>query len=115
MLKQIDELKPIIKGRTRFFIVKSFDIESINQSIVHGVWSTSPGPTKKLTNAFNSSDNVILIFSVNESRSFQGFALMDSEPDPGLKNDLFVSDEASPIQFADNFKVKWILQCNQAF
>ena len=34
---------------------------------------------------------------------------MDSEPDPGLKNDLFVSDEASPIQFADNFKVKWIL------
>lgn len=25
VLKQIDELKPIIKGRTRFFIVKSFN------------------------------------------------------------------------------------------
>jgi hypothetical protein len=112
VLKQIDELKPIIKGRTRFFIVKSFNQESIDQSIGHGVWSTSPGPTKKLTNAFNNSDNVILIFSVNESRSFQGFALMDSEPDPALKNELFVSDEASPIQFADNFRVRWILQCN---
>lgn len=55
---------------------------------------------------------MILIFSVNESRHFQGFALMDSEPDPALKNELFVTDDASPIQFADNFRVRWILQCN---
>ena len=73
------------------------------------MWSTSPGPTKKLTSAFQNSDNVILIFSVNESRSFYGFAMMESEPDPNLMKDLFVSDEASPIQFADNFRVKWIL------
>ena len=76
---------PIIIGRTRFFIVKSFDYDSIQISIEHGVWSTSAGPTKKLTNAFRSSDNVILIFSVNESRSFQGFAIMESEPNPDLK------------------------------
>jgi hypothetical protein len=35
--------------------------------------------------------------------------MMESEPDPNLMKDLFVSDEASPIQFADNFRVKWIL------
>jgi hypothetical protein len=56
---------------------------------VHGVWSTSAGPTKKLTNAFKLADHVILIFSVNESRSFQGFAIMESEPDPKLKLDVF--------------------------
>ncbi len=73
------------------------------------MWSTSAGPTKKLTNAFKNSDHVVLIFSVNESRSFQGFALMESEPNPELKQDLFLSNEESPIQFADNFKVRWIV------
>lgn len=87
-------------------------MDSIQLSIEHGVWATSAGPTKKLTNAFRSSDHVVLIFSVNESRSFQGFALMESEPDPYLKPELFTSDESSPIQFADNFKVRWIVTCN---
>lgn len=40
---------------------------------------------------------------------------MESEPDPELKKDLFTSDEASPIQFADNFRIRWIVQCNQPF
>ena len=40
---------------------------------------------------------------------------MESEPDPSFKADFFTSDEASPIQFADNFKVRWIVQCNQMF
>jgi YT521-B-like domain len=115
VLKQIEELRPIIRGRTRFFIVKSFNLDSIYLSMQTGVWATSPGPTKKLTNAFKNCDHVILIFSVNESRSFQGFAMMESEPDPNLRADLFTSDEASPIQFADNFKVRWIVQCNQPF
>ena len=113
--KDIELTMPIIRGRTRFFIVKSFNYDNILISMQHGVWSTSPGPTKKLTNAFKNSDHVILIFSVNESRSFQGFAVMENEPDPNLKEDLFITDEASPIQFADNFKVRWIIQCNQPF
>jgi YT521-B-like domain len=61
------------------------------------VWATSAGPTKKLTNAFKSADYVFLIFSVNESRSFQGFALMESEPDPNYKPEYFMSTEDSPI------------------
>ena len=66
----IDSTRAILKGRTRFFVVKSFNYDSIQLSIDHSVWSTSSGPTKKLSNAYKSADNVILIFSVNESRSF---------------------------------------------
>lgn len=40
---------------------------------------------------------------------------MESEPDPELKQELFVSNEDSPIQFADNFKVRWVVQCNLLF
>mmetsp|Transcript_11655 Transcript_11655/g.11580 ORF Transcript_11655/g.11580 Transcript_11655/m.11580 type:complete len:107 (+) Transcript_11655:84-404(+) len=78
----IENTRHILKGRIRFFIIKSFNFESVKTSIKHEVWSTSAGPTKKLTNAFKSSDYVVLIFSVNESRSFQGFGLMVGEPDP---------------------------------
>lgn len=40
---------------------------------------------------------------------------MESEPDPEIKKELFLSDEASPIQFADNFRIRWIVHCNQMF
>ena len=40
---------------------------------------------------------------------------MQSEPDPNYMPEFFVTTEESPIQFADNFKVRWIIQCNQMF
>ncbi|CDW72390.1 cleavage and polyadenylation specificity factor cpsf30-like [Stylonychia lemnae] len=111
----IENTKPIMKGRTRFFVVKSFNTESLLVSQKFQVWATSAGPTKKLTNAFKTSDHVVLIFSVNESRSFQGFALMESEPDPSYLSDYFKSDQESPIQYAGNFKVRWVVQGDYQF
>ena len=67
---EINNTKFILRGRTRFFIIKSFEMDSILTSIEHEVWSTTQGPTTKLQKAFKTSDNVVLIFSVNESRSF---------------------------------------------
>lgn len=40
---------------------------------------------------------------------------MESEPDPEFKQDCFVSDQNSLIQFADNFKVRWIVTCEYPF
>lgn len=40
---------------------------------------------------------------------------MESEPDPDYKKELFVNDNNSPIQFADNFKVKWVMTCDFPF
>lgn len=67
-------------------------MESIKNSIENEVWSTSAGPTKKLMNAFRTVDNVILIFSVNESRCFQGFAVILGDPDPNYKKEFFTND-----------------------
>ena len=44
------------------------------------MWATSKLNTKKLTHAFHNSEMVVLIFSLNESRHFQGFAEMLSLP-----------------------------------
>lgn len=40
---------------------------------------------------------------------------MESEPDPNYENEYFVNDNSSQIQFADNFKVKWIISCDFPF
>jgi hypothetical protein len=72
--------KKIFPGKTRFFIIKSNCTQSLIDSLKYGLWRTTNGPKKKLVNAFHLVDNVILIFSINESGGFQGIARMESEP-----------------------------------
>ena len=85
----MNQCKNVFKGRARFFIVKSNCLENITNSMEHGVWATTHGPTKKLVHAFRTVENVILIFSLTESSSFQGVARMETEPDSKLKPHIF--------------------------
>lgn len=59
---------------TRFFVIKSNNVENVVLSKAKGVWSTLPQNEAKLNQAFQESRNVLLIFSVKESGKFQGFA-----------------------------------------
>ena len=66
--------------------MKSIDLESVQLSIEHGVWSTTYGPTRKLEEALSRKHcNNYLIFSVNESGGYQGFARLSGRSDPKLK------------------------------
>mmetsp|Transcript_60168 Transcript_60168/g.82688 ORF Transcript_60168/g.82688 Transcript_60168/m.82688 type:complete len:86 (+) Transcript_60168:414-671(+) len=76
-------------GTVKYFVLKSFSLESVLLSIKHNVWSTSLGPTEKLVDAFRRVDNVILFFSVNESGGFQGYARMMANPCASYKPGLF--------------------------
>ena len=55
----------------RYFIVKSCNRENLELSVQQGVWATQRSNEAKLNEAFDSVDNVILIFSVNRTRHFQ--------------------------------------------
>ena len=68
--KEINATKNVFSGTTRFFIIKSSTVENLEISIRNGAWATTSGPSKKLTHGFRTVDNVILIFSVNESSAF---------------------------------------------
>lgn len=57
----------------RFFIVKSSNRENLELSVARGLWATHRNNEAKLNEAFDSCDNVILIFSVNETGHFQVF------------------------------------------
>ncbi|RKU49293.1 hypothetical protein DL546_009785 [Coniochaeta pulveracea] len=61
------------RGETRFFIVKSFTHDNVKQCMEDGTWATHRQHEKLFSDAFLHCKNVILVFSVNQSRAFQGY------------------------------------------
>jgi len=64
--------------KTRFFVITSNIGENVVRSVEHNVWATQRKNEPKLSDAYRTSPAVILIFSVNKSGAFQGYARMRS-------------------------------------
>ncbi|TSL28277.1 putative ATP-dependent RNA helicase YTHDC2 [Bagarius yarrelli] len=67
------------KTSMRYFIMKSSNMRNIELSQQRGIWSTTPNNELKLNRAFQERSTVFLIFSVQGSGHFQGYAQMTSE------------------------------------
>ncbi|XP_017315800.1 3'-5' RNA helicase YTHDC2 isoform X2 [Ictalurus punctatus] len=63
----------------RYFIMKSSNLRNIELSQQRGIWSTTPNNEHKLNRAFQETGAIFLIFSVQGSGHFQGYARMSSE------------------------------------
>eukprot|EP00245_Coleochaete_scutata_P014618 TRINITY_DN629_c0_g1_i8.p1 TRINITY_DN629_c0_g1~~TRINITY_DN629_c0_g1_i8.p1 ORF type:complete len:917 (-),score=153.42 TRINITY_DN629_c0_g1_i8:1669-4419(-) len=63
---------------SRYFIIKSLNHQNIASSIEKGCWATQAMNEPKLNEAYDTAENVVLIFSVNMSGHFQGYARMMS-------------------------------------
>ncbi|KAJ9633961.1 hypothetical protein H2199_009166 [Coniosporium tulheliwenetii] len=97
---------------TRYFIIKSWNHENVEASQREGTWATQPHNVDTLVEAFKTCRNVILVFSVNKSMAFQGYARMESlpgtAPEPAwVKNLRWPS---SPP-----FYIRWITIANTRF
>ncbi|XP_039946668.1 3'-5' RNA helicase YTHDC2-like isoform X2 [Hirundo rustica] len=86
----------------RYFIMKSSNLQNIAISQQKGLWSTTPSNERKLNGAFWESSMVYLIFSVQGSGCFQGFARMGSVI--GCEK----SQDWGSAGFGGVFKVDWI-------
>ncbi|NXH48797.1 YTDC2 helicase, partial [Dicaeum eximium] len=86
----------------RYFIMKSNNLKNIEISQQKGIWSTTPSNETKLNGAFWESSTVYLIFSVQGSGHFQGFATMCSPI--GCEK----SQDWGSAGFGGVFKVEWI-------
>lgn len=99
-------------GSLKVFIVKSITMANIELSVHSGYWASSPVNNAKFSDAFESFDHVILIFSANESGGFQGYARMSSLPSrsfvPGIWG-------RSGTRLGASFKVQWLKQCAVSF
>ncbi|KFP71342.1 putative ATP-dependent RNA helicase YTHDC2, partial [Acanthisitta chloris] len=86
----------------RYFIMKSSNMQNLVISQQKGMWSTTPSNERKLNSAFWESSRVYLIFSVQGSGHFQGFARMCS--DIGCEK----SQDWGSASFGGVFQVEWI-------
>ncbi|XP_015222321.2 3'-5' RNA helicase YTHDC2 isoform X1 [Lepisosteus oculatus] len=86
----------------RYFIMKSSNLRNIEISQQKGIWSTTPSNELKLNRAFLESSNVFLVFSVQGSGHFQGYARMTTEI--GHER----SQEWGSTSLGGIFKVEWV-------
>ncbi|CAF1317062.1 unnamed protein product [Rotaria sp. Silwood1] len=76
--------------------------------IFKGVWSTPPHNEDKLNQAFRDHQYVILIFSVNSSKAFQGFAFISCEARHDSQPiDLILPPGKSNRNFSDDIYIRW--------
>ncbi|XP_018417993.1 PREDICTED: probable ATP-dependent RNA helicase YTHDC2 [Nanorana parkeri] len=93
----------------RYFIMKSSNLRNLEISQQKGIWSTTPSNERKLNRAFWESSTVYLVFSVQGSGHFQGFARMLSEI--GREK----SQEWGSTCLGGIFRVEWIRKENLPF
>ncbi|KAL8101207.1 hypothetical protein AgCh_033184 [Apium graveolens] len=84
-----------------------FTEEDQGYSCEQGIWATQLMNEPILEEAFHSSEKVILIFSVNMSGFFQGYAQMVSSV--GWRRDkVWSAGSGGNTQWGRSFKVKWL-------
>ncbi|KAI4283279.1 MAG: hypothetical protein L6R38_002277 [Xanthoria sp. 2 TBL-2021] len=73
-----DQCQVSAKGSNKFFIMKSLTVEDIELSIRNSIWATQAHNEEALNKAFETAENVYLIFSANKSGEYFGYARMAS-------------------------------------
>ncbi|XP_063820212.1 3'-5' RNA helicase YTHDC2 [Pseudophryne corroboree] len=103
----------------RYFIMKSCNLRNLEISQQKGIWSTTQSNERKLNRAFWESSTVYLVFSVQGSGHFQGFARMCSEIGREKSQDWgstslggvfkveWMRKESLPFQFAHHLLNPW--------
>lgn len=68
------------KPEDRYFVLKSLTKEDLQESLMKGTWETQAHNQQILHDAFYDAKNVYLVFSVNKSGEYFGYARMISSP-----------------------------------
>eukprot|EP00850_Spirogloea_muscicola_P005407 SM000024S07869 [mRNA] locus=s24:956493:960574:- [translate_table: standard] len=105
---------PLPPGPTRYFVVKSNNVENLELSAQRGLWATHRNNEGKLNDAFDMVLNVLLAFSVNETRHFQGVARMQTRIGAIAQGPLWKT-ATGMAQYGRNFAIKWLKMADLSF
>ncbi|XP_076443964.1 3'-5' RNA helicase YTHDC2-like [Babylonia areolata] len=93
----------------RYFVMKCNNQKNLDISQSRGIWATSAANDRKINRAFQDGKTVYLIFSVQGSGHFQGYAKMTSE----IGRDK--SPEFSAPGLSGTFSIEWVKRANVPF
>mmetsp|Transcript_41198 Transcript_41198/g.74467 ORF Transcript_41198/g.74467 Transcript_41198/m.74467 type:complete len:502 (+) Transcript_41198:27-1532(+) len=88
--------------QTKYFIIKSSTHRNLVLSVENSVWATLHQNEEKFNKALYHSPYVVLIFSVQQSGHFQGYAKMLSPVGSARKNRIFAGFEGR------HFDIRWL-------
>eukprot|EP00366_Plasmodium_knowlesi_P001452 XP_002258949.1 Rat BRAIN protein-like (Conserved protein) [Plasmodium knowlesi strain H] len=103
-----------VAARTKFFLIKSSSDKNISISLNFNIWATTPKNEHKFVSAFRENDYVILIFSVNGSSKFCGYAVMRSMPGESQNGNVYFYYD-DKIFRGRNFDIQWIRVVDVSF
>lgn len=96
-------------GRTRFFLLKSWNYENIATAQREGTWATQVKNEDTFVEAFKTCRHVIFFFSANHSKAFQGYARMQGLPgERGVSQPSWVKNLHWPTTAP--FRIRWIVK-----
>lgn len=93
----------------RYYILKSLSLDDLELSIRNRVWSPQLHLESLLDQAFKTSSNVYLIFSVNKSGEFFGFARMMSFVGHGRLLSWSIQEGSRKNALGGVFGLEWIM------
>ncbi|KAI9759443.1 MAG: hypothetical protein M4579_002357 [Chaenotheca gracillima] len=70
--------RPAYLAKDKYFVVKSLTMEDLELSVRNGVWATQSHNEAALNKAYETAENVYLVFSANKSGEYFGYARMAS-------------------------------------
>uniref|UniRef100_T1JES8 RNA helicase n=1 Tax=Strigamia maritima TaxID=126957 RepID=T1JES8_STRMM len=96
-------------GSCRYYIIKSNSQKMIEVSLIRGVWAFTPSTERKLQKTLKEGKILYLIFSVQGSGHFQGYA--------HLTCDLITEkiSEFSAPNLGQVYRIEWIKRANVPF
>ncbi|XP_054265562.1 3'-5' RNA helicase YTHDC2-like isoform X2 [Macrosteles quadrilineatus] len=94
-------------SNTKYFMIKAGHMKSIEASVNRGLWAFTHYTEKKIVDALKAGKTVILVFSLQHTQHFQGYAK--------LRGDKYEAADSFPEQGAGLnvvLPVEWIKQGN---
>ncbi|KAM0451461.1 hypothetical protein ACHAO4_006136 [Trichoderma viride] len=93
--------------------VKSFNSINVDMAQRDGLWITKAENGPMLSFAFHQCKAVYLIFSINKSKAFQGYARMTTAPDPNIAPAKWMSNISWKASYP--FRIEWLNTRRTAF
>ncbi|KAI5967936.1 hypothetical protein CANMA_002704 [Candida margitis] len=103
-----------VPSKSRFFVIKSYNILDVNASFEHKIWTSTELGNKRLDKAFHelqitgnpdSDGKIFLFFSVNSSGKFCGVSQMKECIDYNKTSDIWCEQ----TRWKGIFPVEWLL------
>ncbi|QPH11052.1 hypothetical protein C2857_002617 [Epichloe festucae Fl1] len=100
---------------TRYFLVKSSNTTNVYMSRRDNLWITLAKNGPLFARAFRECKSVVLFFSINKSKAFQGYAKMASPPDRSIPHPSWIATTTHDMHVTHPFHVDWINEAETPF